>query len=61
MMPFWPLDSIKITTLGSEHKLPRYFKLPADNQPAVLPKKAADAVEEKPSFLRYVNNYSNQL
>jgi len=59
-MPFRPLDSTKITTLGSEHKLHRYFKLPADNQPAVLPQKAADALE-KTSFLRYVKNYSNQL
>jgi hypothetical protein len=48
MMPFWPLDSTKITTLSSEHKLHRYFKLPADNQPAVLPQKSADTVEEKP-------------
>jgi len=61
MMLFRPLDSTKITTLSSEHKLHRYFNLPADNQPAVLPQKAADALEEKPSFLRYVNNYSNQL
>jgi len=60
-MPFWHLDSTKITTLISEHKLHRYFKLQGDNQPAVLPQKAADAVEEKPSFSGYVNNYSIQL
>jgi len=47
-MPFWPLNSTKITTLSYEHKLHRYFKLPTDNQHAVFPQQAADAVEEKP-------------